>query len=86
MQMITEVGAEQNTTTIIMMPSEFVNVAGKLAEMLDRRGGKKSDVQSGGCRHADWQRCSSNHPLAELGIPALRSTTHSGRLPCAERR
>jgi adenine deaminase len=37
MQMITEVGAEQNTTTIIMMPSEFVNVAGKLAEMLDRR-------------------------------------------------
>jgi regulator of protease activity HflC (stomatin/prohibitin superfamily) len=39
MQMITEVGAEQNTTTIIMMPSEFVNVAGKLAEMFGRRGG-----------------------------------------------
>ncbi len=36
MQMITEVGAEQNTTTIIMMPSEFVNVAGKMAEMLGR--------------------------------------------------
>ena len=43
MQMITEVGAEQNTTTIIMMPSEFVNVAGKLAEMLDRRAGERSD-------------------------------------------
>ncbi|MGH1574973.1 slipin family protein [Methylobacterium sp. P31] len=41
MQMITEVGAEQNTTTIIMMPSEFVNVAGKLAEMLDRREEKR---------------------------------------------
>jgi regulator of protease activity HflC (stomatin/prohibitin superfamily) len=27
MQMITEVGAEQNTTTIIMMPSEFVDMA-----------------------------------------------------------
>lgn len=27
MQMITEVGAEQNTTTIIMMPSEFVTMA-----------------------------------------------------------
>ena len=37
MQMITEVGAEQNTSTIIMMPSEFVNVASKLAEMLDRK-------------------------------------------------
>lgn len=43
MQMITEVGAEQNATTIIMMPSELVNVAGKLAEMLDRRAGERSD-------------------------------------------
>jgi regulator of protease activity HflC (stomatin/prohibitin superfamily) len=39
MQMITEVGAEQNTMTIVMMPSEFVsmargigNLAGKIAE------------------------------------------------------
>lgn len=31
MQMITEVGAEQNTTTIIMMPSEFVSMAGAIA-------------------------------------------------------
>jgi regulator of protease activity HflC (stomatin/prohibitin superfamily) len=31
MQMITEVGAEQNTTTIIMMPSEFVSLAENLA-------------------------------------------------------
>ena len=32
MQMITEVGAEQNTMTIIMMPSEFVTMAGSLAK------------------------------------------------------
>jgi regulator of protease activity HflC (stomatin/prohibitin superfamily) len=31
MQMITEVGAEQNTMTIIMMPSEFVNAARAIA-------------------------------------------------------
>src|SRR5215813_7133580 len=31
MQMITEVGAEQNTMTIVMMPSEFVSVAGAIA-------------------------------------------------------
>jgi regulator of protease activity HflC (stomatin/prohibitin superfamily) len=31
MQMITEVGSEQNTTTIIMMPSEFVTMAEGLA-------------------------------------------------------
>jgi regulator of protease activity HflC (stomatin/prohibitin superfamily) len=32
MQMITEVGAEQNTTTIVMMPSEFVSMAGRVAD------------------------------------------------------
>jgi regulator of protease activity HflC (stomatin/prohibitin superfamily) len=32
MQMITEVGAEQNTTTIIMMPSEFVTLAENMAK------------------------------------------------------
>jgi regulator of protease activity HflC (stomatin/prohibitin superfamily) len=33
MQMITEVGAEQNTMTIVMMPSEFVSMAGALAKL-----------------------------------------------------
>lgn len=32
MQMITEVGAEQNTTTIVMMPSEFVTLAEDVAK------------------------------------------------------
>jgi hypothetical protein len=38
MQMISEVGAEQNTTTIIMMPSEFVTMAKGVAESLTRNG------------------------------------------------
>ena len=33
MQMITEVGAEQNTMTIVMMPSEFVSLAGRLGDL-----------------------------------------------------
>jgi regulator of protease activity HflC (stomatin/prohibitin superfamily) len=33
MQMITEVGAEQNTMTIVMMPSEFVSMARGIGEM-----------------------------------------------------
>jgi regulator of protease activity HflC (stomatin/prohibitin superfamily) len=33
MQMITEVGAEQNTMTIVMMPSEFVGMAKGLGEL-----------------------------------------------------
>jgi len=36
MQMITEVGAEQNTMTIIMMPSEFV----EMARAIGARGGE----------------------------------------------
>ena len=37
MQMIAEVGAEQNTTTIIMMPSEFVTLAKSVAESLSAK-------------------------------------------------
>jgi regulator of protease activity HflC (stomatin/prohibitin superfamily) len=36
MQMITEVGAEQNTMTIVMMPSEFVAMARGIAETARR--------------------------------------------------
>ena len=36
MQMITEVGAEQNSTTIMLMPSDFVNLANGLTRYLDR--------------------------------------------------
>ena len=43
MQMITEVGAEQNTTTIIMMPSEFVTLAENMAGAF-RQTGKSSAV------------------------------------------
>jgi len=38
MQMITEVGAEQNTTTIIMMPSEFVTLAENMAGAFKQAG------------------------------------------------
>jgi hypothetical protein len=34
MQMISEVGAEQNSTTIVMMPSEFVTMAKAFGESL----------------------------------------------------
>ena len=37
MQMITEVGAEQNTMTIVMMPSEFVSMAKSLGEAFGRK-------------------------------------------------
>ena len=38
MQMISEVGAEQNTTTIIMMPSEFVTAAKALSDSIRGNG------------------------------------------------
>src|SRR5580700_2750586 len=39
MQMLTEVGAEQNTMTIVMMPSEFVGAATALVRLADRSAG-----------------------------------------------
>ena len=40
MQMITEVGAEQNTMTIVMMPSEFVSMARGVGELASRMAAK----------------------------------------------
>jgi regulator of protease activity HflC (stomatin/prohibitin superfamily) len=40
MQMITEVGAEQNTMTIVMMPSEFVSLARSLGELTSKVAAK----------------------------------------------
>ena len=39
MQMITEVGAEQNTMTIVMMPSEFVTAANAYVRSVENSGG-----------------------------------------------
>jgi regulator of protease activity HflC (stomatin/prohibitin superfamily) len=38
MQMLTEVGAEQNTMTIVMMPSEFVSAATAMVKIADNLG------------------------------------------------
>ena len=39
MQMITEVGAEQNSMTVVMMPSEFVSMAKAISEMAPKARG-----------------------------------------------
>ncbi|MCP4181255.1 MAG: hypothetical protein GY756_26120 [bacterium] len=41
MQMVSEVGAEQNSTTIIMMLSDFVNLANKLGVKLENSLGER---------------------------------------------
>lgn len=37
MQMIAEVGAEQNTTTIVLIPSDFVNLAREFSQVLSQK-------------------------------------------------
>jgi regulator of protease activity HflC (stomatin/prohibitin superfamily) len=37
MQMLTEIGAEQNTMTVVMMPSEFVSAAGALTKLASQQ-------------------------------------------------
>ena len=48
MQMISEVGAEQNTTTIIMMPSEFVTLAKSLGAAFERPNSSATPAQRNG--------------------------------------
>ncbi len=43
MQMITEVGAEQNTMTIVMMPSEFVSMARGIGALAEKHSAAKDD-------------------------------------------
>jgi regulator of protease activity HflC (stomatin/prohibitin superfamily) len=38
LQMLTEIGAENNTSTIIMIPSDILNLAQKLAEKVAQNG------------------------------------------------
>jgi regulator of protease activity HflC (stomatin/prohibitin superfamily) len=44
MQMISEVGAENNSTTVIMIPSDFVSLAHNLSEQLMRQAARKADA------------------------------------------
>jgi regulator of protease activity HflC (stomatin/prohibitin superfamily) len=41
MQMVAEVGAENNSTTVIMMPADFVHVAGSLTKFLEGKDNLK---------------------------------------------
>jgi regulator of protease activity HflC (stomatin/prohibitin superfamily) len=43
MQMISEVGVEQNTTTIILLPSDFVSLARGLTQFLSERKSEKAE-------------------------------------------
>jgi regulator of protease activity HflC (stomatin/prohibitin superfamily) len=41
MQMIGEVGAEQNSTTVILVPSDFVSLAKNLSDMIEANNEKR---------------------------------------------
>lgn len=45
MQMLTEIGVENNTTTIVMMPSEFITLSKKLSEFLEASGDTKGSPE-----------------------------------------
>src|ERR1700723_1069511 len=43
MQMIAEVGAENNSTTVLMIPSDFVSLAHSLSDFLRTQAARKSE-------------------------------------------
>jgi hypothetical protein len=44
MQMVTEVGAENNSTTVLMIPSDFVTLAKSLSEYLREHALRNRDA------------------------------------------
>ena len=46
MQMVTEVGAENNSTTVMMIPSDFVSMAKSLGEYLRERTSDNASADS----------------------------------------
>ena len=59
MQMITEVGVEQNTTTIILMPSEFVTFAKSISDL--------SKAFLKGDKKGNNKKLFSENPMLEVG-------------------
>jgi hypothetical protein len=45
MQMISEVGAENNSTTVLMIPSDFVSLAHSFNDYLQRQASSRSDPE-----------------------------------------
>jgi hypothetical protein len=48
MQMISEVGAENNSTTVLMIPSDFVSLAHNLSDFLQRQALAKASPEDRG--------------------------------------
>lgn len=44
--MVTEVGAENSSTTVLMIPSDFVSLSKSLTEFLRERAGQRSVFQA----------------------------------------
>lgn len=47
MQMLTEIGTENNTTTVILMPAEFVTLAKRLSDSLETNTSKAGSNETG---------------------------------------
>lgn len=45
LQMLTEIGAENNTTTLIMMPSDMITLAKEMTNTLQVNRGKNQNLQ-----------------------------------------
>ena len=61
MQMEAEVGGENNSTTVLMMPAEFVHMAGSLSKFLEGKASDHpaKDVSQRSCRRAFGSRVPS---------------------------
>jgi regulator of protease activity HflC (stomatin/prohibitin superfamily) len=62
MQMISEVGAENNSTTVLMIPSDFVSLTHTLNEYLQQHSSRKASITT---RSNGYKRCARAGPNVE---------------------
>ncbi|MBA3871090.1 MAG: slipin family protein [Anaerolineae bacterium] len=75
MQMISEVGAEHNSTTVILVPSDFVNLAGSLNTMINNNMTNSRRQAAEDLEHRQKQQGHQPQPPTPPPAPQPAATT-----------
>ncbi|WP_242041142.1 hypothetical protein [Leptolyngbya sp. FACHB-261] len=81
LQMLTEVGAEQNTTTVIMMPSDFISLAKNWSDAFQNAAEKRVNPAGAPSDHNPTNHNPANS-LTPVQIP-VQQLTQSTAQPTA---
>jgi regulator of protease activity HflC (stomatin/prohibitin superfamily) len=76
LQMLTEIGAENNTTTIMMMPSDFILLAKNWSEVIHKGQQQNSPPVSSSVEQLDGEAIAPPSDPPELSLPQSEKWKH----------